>query len=141
MARFGELSFFNAPFSVHLDGRAIRNANLGDSHESIRADRFAEKEKTYFHNVLSDSSESHRPAIRIFCPETSVREPWNDSRESLIVQSMVFSLSLVFFYPRKFKSLMLRVFSEVLSVFLRLFWGRQGQQNPDVLGGFLGSFT
>ena len=49
-----------------LDGPAIRNANWGDSRESIRANRFAEKKKKLFHNVQMIRANCLKPAIRNF---------------------------------------------------------------------------
>ena len=56
-----------------LDGLAIRNANRGDSSESIRANRFAEK--TNFHNVRAIRTNRLKPAIRNFlAPQSAIRK-------------------------------------------------------------------
>ena len=47
-----------------LDGPAIRNANRGDSRESICANRFAEN--LYFHNVPAIRANRLKTAIRNF---------------------------------------------------------------------------
>ena len=72
-----------------LDGPAIRNANWGDSHESIRTNRFAEK--SYFHSVRAIRANRLKPSSHFLAPPgrdsqkkkgVQFREPWNDSRES-----------------------------------------------------------
>ena len=49
-----------------LDGLAIRNANRGDSRESIRDSRESIRRKTYFHNVRAIRAIRLKPAIRYF---------------------------------------------------------------------------
>ena len=57
-----------------LDGPAVRNANRGDSHESIRANRFAEKKPIYI-----TSSESHESPQT--CDSQFFSPPKRDSQE------------------------------------------------------------
>ena len=49
----------------NLDDPAIRNANQGDSRESIRTNRFAEK-PPHFHDVRAIRANRLKPAIRNF---------------------------------------------------------------------------
>ena len=60
------------PDLSNLDGLAIRNANRGDSHESIRANRFAEK--PYYHDVRAIRASRLKPAIRNFKPRSVIRK-------------------------------------------------------------------
>ena len=48
------MDFRTLPHFLILDGPGIRSANRGDSHESMRANRFAEKKNLFLHNVSSD---------------------------------------------------------------------------------------
>ena len=50
-------------YNLDAIGSAIRNANRGDSHESIRA-----KQKKYFHNVRAICANGFKPAIQRFSP-------------------------------------------------------------------------
>ena len=49
-----------------LDGPAIRNANRGDSRESIRRKTIRRKTLSYFHNVRAIRANRLKPEIRTF---------------------------------------------------------------------------
>ena len=54
-----------------LDGLAIRNANRGDSRESIR------RKKNIFHNMRAIRTNRLKPAIRKFsAPRNAIRKIW-----------------------------------------------------------------
>ena len=61
------------PMFGDLDGAAIRNANRGDSRESIRTNRFAEQ--LLFRNVRAIRANRLKPAIRKFLvPRNAIRK-------------------------------------------------------------------
>ena len=58
-----------------LYGPAVRNTNPGDSHESIRANPFADKKKLDFHSVRAIRANRLEPAIRNYSvPRKAIRK-------------------------------------------------------------------
>ena len=70
-----EITVYMLLVSNHLDGPAIRNANRGNSRESIRANQFAEK------SLSSQRASDSRENLRIDSPKSGhlslINFPWN----------------------------------------------------------------